>query len=391
MISVSQFRLTLAQRISRKWTALLLSTIRGDYEPWSFRIAPDRKSALENFEAFEAMERDWKTAVCLDPEIELAFRTVRWRGAGGGRQVPDRITFLTIESLFRFLSLGQFTESWERGARKIEEAARVLSSECAEVLARDAKFLDDPSEGALERLLGVVLFLREHPRADCFVRELPAEGVDSKWLEMNEGRVCRLLSVMLGEEISPETLYKRWGLKKPPFLVAVRHGQAFLPGLDPELPVALPLEALCTPPKALVILENLQTGLSIRSIPDDVPVVMGLGFGAARLAELDWISRVPVFYFGDLDRHGLRILADFRKFAPQAESVLMNLKTFEEHQAFAVKDPTWNNPETAPISLTDSESELYRRLQETLLRLEQERIPMRAVSEAFRKIFSASL
>lgn len=71
-----------------------------------------------------------------------------------------------------------------------------------------------------------------------------------------------------------------------------------------DLAVGLPIKALCElRPRAVCMVENLQTGLSL-SLPDDVLIIMGCGFDVTRLGAVPWFSKVPFAYMGDLDVHG---------------------------------------------------------------------------------------
>ena len=63
-----------------------------------------------------------------------------------------------------------------------------------------------------------------------------------------------------------------------------------------------------------------------------------------------------ILYFGDLDTHGLAILAECRRLFPQTESVLMDLPTFERWRAFAVTEPKGAEP--SPEHLTSEERAL---------------------------------
>ena len=90
----------------------------------------------------------------------------------------------------------------------------------------------------------------------------------------------------------------------------------------------LPAEVLnLRTPKAVVIVENIQTGLSI-AVPHDIPVLMGMGYGFEVLSQVSWLQDVAVYYFGDLDVHGLDILLAIRTKVPKVQSFEMNLETF---------------------------------------------------------------
>ncbi len=145
------------------------------------------------------------------------------------------------------------------------------------------------------------------------------------------------------------------------------------------------MSSLVNPPKRLIIIENLQTGLALTQIPSDTAIILGLGFGVKKLASLSWISSVPIIYFGDLDKHGLRILSMVRGVAPQIQSVLTNIETFKKFERFAIDDPTTTIFESEPQYLTPEEHQLYALLTGEGKRLEQERIPLAFIEGEIQK------
>ena len=128
----------------------------------------------------------------------------------------------------------------------------------------------------------------------------------------------------------------------------------------------------------VLIIENEQTALSLDFV--NVPIFFGLGYGVTMLASLPWLAEKRIFYFGDLDTHGLAILAECRRLFPQTESVLTDLATFERFRALAVLEP--KQAALPTDRLTTEERDLGVRLLAEGLRLEQERIPLETVREA---------
>lgn len=105
-----------------------------------------------------------------------------------------------------------------------------------------------------------------------------------------------------------------------------------------------------------------------------------MGYGVAALEEIPWLSDTRILYFGDLDTHGLAILAECRKRFPQTESLLMDQATFDRFRPLAVTEARQAGP--LPEALNESEAALYAELLRTQGRLEQERIPLEAVNAA---------
>ena len=117
-------------------------------------------------------------------------------------------------------------------------------------------------------------------------------------------------------------------------------------------------------------------------VADEALIVCGMGRSVVALARIAWMERAQIDYMGDLDQHGLVILAELRAKLPKTTSVLMDVPTFERYRALAVSDPT--QPLAMPAQgLTSKELDLFELVQRTGLRLEQERIPLSVIERAF--------
>jgi hypothetical protein len=119
---------------------------------------------------------------------------------------------------------------------------------------------------------------------------------------------------------------------------------------------------------------NLDVLLSLPEIPGGL-AIFGSGFAALAFKQCRWMRDRRVLYWGDIDTHGLRILAALRQYLPNAESILMDHETFERFPGFRSTSPP--DAPAAPNGLTASEQGLYERLAGMARgnRLEQERIP----------------
>lgn len=104
------------------------------------------------------------------------------------------------------------------------------------------------------------------------------------------------------------------------------------------------------------------------------------------MSKIRWLQRVPLYYFGDLDVHGLLILSNLRQLFPQTQSFLMSESTLIKWKHLSVKDPT-ERLTISPSQLTESEMHLFKILQKDHLRLEQERIPLSEINEVLQGIF----
>lgn len=389
MLSIPEVRALLTKRVEKKKTELVFAAaLDRPFERISINLKPDKSMAASDIRAFDQWTFDWKNLVSSFSSSDLCLeeKSVRWSSVGGLREVISHVHFDSLDGILGFLDDEQQRQRFQRAIQRLNALRNTKTESFLFRLAKETVLIEASDSTELNQVITLTDYLTTH-QANCFIRELPVQGVDTKFLEKHKRLVCALLSIQTNQEIKSSDLFEKWSIKVPPFFVRVRHAQVFFPGIPSELPVALPLASLKKKPRALVILENIQTGLSVKRAPSDVPIVMGLGFQVCRLSELEWVRSVPIYYFGDLDMHGLIILSNLRAVAPQTQSFLMNKSTLENYGHFAVEDPNPPEAQTAPAGLTQEEADLFEEIIEKRTRLEQERIPLLAVEAAIEKFF----
>lgn len=408
---------------------------------------PTQKKAAADPLAIRRAADAWRAFGRL-PGVELQEDARRWAGMGGDVLLPGTILWRTPEDFFRTLAakpsaaktadLPASPERWAAGVarlgalidalglppREALTAARVLVREGAAFPpsgSTGASIASGMTEGDFAKLLLVLDWCRAHRPAGIYLRSIPLEGIDTKWIERHAAIVSSLDDLTRPQtypanpdepaEAAGEALpdadapkrsaFERWQrragfrvLELPP-LVLCRNTQAWLPagvadadGADAlarraiQLPLAI-LQAAEPASPVVLIVENVQTGLAV-DVPDDVPVFMGLGnAAAATVRALPWMGRKAVVYAGDLDVHGLEILARLRAAHGNVRSVLAGVEDFKRFEALAVDGATVAALGDYPR--TDEEAALARMLfarREKLSRIEQERIPLAEVTAA---------
>lgn len=240
--------------------------------------------------------------------------------------------------------------------------------------------LADYSSEDFERLVMILAWLEANPTSGLYLRQLPVEGLDTKWLEKRTGLVADLLR-SLREVIDDDCdVHRLFGLRKPAHRVRIRMLcptlRQCVGGLsDLEAPVA-ELAALPIAPKAVVIVENLETGLALPDLPGAV-AIMRLGNAVSALGMLSWLPEQDVVYWGDIDTHGFAILDRARKVVPQLRSVLMDEETLLSHRPYWGQEPS-QCPDISLDALTAGERSVYNNLRANrwgpCVRLEQERL-----------------
>lgn len=253
--------------------------------------------------------------------------------------------------------------------------------------------------GEWEGILAVLRWLLEHPRPGVFVREVPVVE-DTKFIERNRGILRELLDMLLppaAVDASGRNFEERFGLLRSAPLVRVRFldqgigARRFSGVADLSVPAGS-LDRLNFPElRTLIVVENkasfsnLDVFLTLPRMTG-AAAVFGSGFAAASLAACAWMAERRILYWGDIDTHGLRILARFRAAFGGTRSVLMDEPTFDRYPAFRADAP--QDLGGPPDGLTEAEAALFSRLASLPARnrLEQERIP---VAWASRRIADA--
>lgn len=323
---------------------------------------PTERAALVDLDGASWWANEWLRAEAEWP-IEVAWDLRRWSRIGS-QLVPVRVTIRGAAAVARVA--GREREWRELTARM--EALRELTGPgpaAVAALRSNARTISALEESDLERLIGVLTWLREHPGSGRVVRELPIRGIDTKWIERRRGLVTALHGVITGAV--------GLGLRENAQLIRMR-------ALDPRLApggladVTAPVDdlaALPRRPQRVFVFENLATVLAMPPVPGAV-VLDGGGHRVDLVARLPWARRVT--YWGDLDTHGFAILHRLRASGVDAASVLMDAETLLAHRDLWVNEP---EPTLAVLDQLNGPEEATLRLLGTHgnVRLEQERVP----------------
>lgn len=207
---------------------------------------------------------------------------------------------------------------------------------------------------------------------------LTTMGIDSKFYDSHQTIIDNLIS-FYQERSNISVEFKRTSplIRYRPLSNGIMQAK--------EMGVELPYELLDTARpveifkqfspnlKAVIIVENLNTYLSLPSIPDML-AIFGSGYQVAILKDVEWLKHTPIYYWGDLDCAGFQILNKVRQLFPHTKSIFMDNETFENHKQHCVYYESKNYGELT--ELTESEQQLYQVLktktEKGFIRLEQE-------------------
>jgi len=241
-----------------------------------------------------------------------------------------------------------------------------------------AEWMAGLEQGDYRRLVAVIEWLSEHRNSGLFMRQLPIEGLDTKWLERHAGPIARLLAERIGLPGGPlaavaglrtEPVRRRLRLLDP-VLRTWAHGMS-----DIELPLD-EIRTLDIPARVALVVENNITALSCTDLSGAV-LIMGGGLAVTELGAVPWLAGIPIVYWGDIDTWGFSILASLRRYHSQTVSCLMDEATLWSHLHLRSHEP--NPARTVGEGLLAVEHALFAKLVEGRewgagLRIEQERL-----------------
>jgi hypothetical protein len=341
--------------------------------PMDLNLAiPAEQDAQQQLEGVQSWIRSWCS---WKGPGDLVWIERRWR-ALGTQSVPERLVFRSADELADFVELG---DRWAR----MRSYCRVLLEQWPQLhgdLLQFVNALSNLDSVDFSRLVNMLRWISNHPDSGLYLRQLPIAGMDTKWVEQRSGLISSLLAAIQGKDRASGDLYELCGLQALPQCIRIRL-------LDPALrsmigglgDISAPIDQIASwniSPPAVLIVENVQSGLAFRDIPGTV-VLMGLGYSVNALERLPWLNRASCVYWGDLDTHGFAILNRARTYIPDLKSVLMDQQTLMAHRELWGVEKDQSPAEQLSL-LTKPEADLYRALKENRwgshIRLEQERL-----------------
>jgi hypothetical protein len=373
MKSLADVRTFLHKRFEGQKTGWLV-----DQGPWPLTVnlePPTDKEVLADMNRALTWLQAWRG---YEGAGELQWETRAWSKMGT-HSVPVRLSYATAAAVATEIGL---TREWSRVRDRYRTLCQLWPVLCGHgVVSRNYRTWGDLDEPDFAKLLHLLQWVSANPKSDCYLRELPVEGLHTKWLENRKGLV-RDLAIAIG--LFPadcEDLEMGLGLKRKPRRVRLRivcpELRSLCLGLeDLELPVEH-AERLPIQPSTLLIVENQETGLAVPELPGTV-VLMGLGYAVSVVEHLPWLhSAKRVVYWGDIDTHGFAILAAARAIRRDIASVLMDMQAWTVHAQHAAHEK--RGAGRFDLALMDESDRVMLEHLQTLVqspvnRLEQERL-----------------
>ena len=366
------------------YTDFLRAWVAGDGASFFPRLVPTERNlgddVADAIRCVRALREGSKEATGYGYSVE--WREVNSR-TFGRNQFPQRIRFDTRDDLLRLVGkqrdFAKFSHAVDRLRQEFPSLTQWITSNVQTLVA---------CADQLDGLLAVLRYFLEHPRPDCFARELPLP-VDTKFIERNQRLLQRWFDLVLAPHsirADEDHFERRYGLRYVEPQVFVR----FL-DIEVQRETGFPCEAISLPIHTLgaltvtriraVIVENQVNLLTMPALARTI-AFGGMGNGVTLLEHVPWLTGIPITYWGDLDVEGFEILSRLRARFPHVQSVMMDESSLHRWRHIAVRG-TGRNRETPP-NLTTSEKAVFRACAESNLRIEQERIPQPHILEIFR-------
>lgn len=359
----------LLEKTQKSFFKIVSSELRGEVKfPWV--IPSNKKISGSNFS-------DWKNDLVplyhQSKQVTGFGYSVNWKEKtinGSKQSIPTNIFFESIGDYVHFVNK-------RTDYKKINEAFLTLSDEIPS-LSSWAK--NNPKQLLLyyivwKDLIKVCKYLlNQPPPHNFYVRELPL-GVHSKFIEDHSRILIELLDIILPKDwINNEKDFAlRYGFKKPSVHTHIRIlDEALKPTLGYG-ECSIPLDDaswLQWTPKKVFIIENQVCYLTFPKVEGGV-AIFGEGFKSKLSKHISWLAQTELFCWFDLDAAGFEMLNMIRQHYPEAKSFLMDSKSFETFQEFAVE----NKVKKKKLEyLEQEEADLYDFLTQNNKRLEQEKI-----------------
>ncbi len=305
----------------------------------------------------------------------------------GLQNIPASIRFDTEEDFLYFIGKQREAEQFKHSVKSLLHHFPALKSW---VLNTPLKMIEYAEQWP--DIIKVLLYYQDNPRPQVYLRELPL-AISTKFIETNTGIFEALFKHLFSEAMDSEAkdFIGQWGFQSKPgpfFRIRVLD-----PDLRPELcgfeELSLSLQQLETtqlPGQRLLIVENEMTYLSLPPLPATL-AIWGHGNQAQSLRHLSWLGHYQVYYWGDLDTQGLRILAGLRQSHPKIQSFLMDWETLTAYEDW-VQSGAKDTQAPPTEHLTGPENRVFNHLQNHTLRLEQEHISHQDVLKQLTQVFN---
>lgn len=371
-----------SDKVKRWWDeGELLSEIASNVSTFPRTINFKKPSSNELSHNYDEV-RQWISAINSIKSGEILLQEVNHRIVGRNK-IPVAIRFSSHHDAIALIGRKNESKKFEKLVEKIKGRKPVILPWIIKH-PHDALAL----ESDWDKLIDILTWFETHPDRRIYLRQVDVPNVHTKMLEEHKTTLLELLSYLFSESDRPnkssanKDFESRYGFLSKPLRIRFRI-------VDPDRSIvttnqhiqditldAATFESIDPQIKYVYIIENEINFLAFPALKDAL-VIFGSGYGFENLSRATWLLKHKIFYWGDIDTHGLNILNSARKFLPHLRSIMMDDATLVSHRDHWVEE---QKPFRAVHldRLTETEHVLYDKLRTDYfgpnIRLEQEKL-----------------
>ncbi|MBN7438511.1 hypothetical protein IUS38_23275 [Mycobacteroides abscessus subsp. abscessus] len=292
-----------------------------------------------------------------------------------GQKIPTHLEIATVDEAVA-IAAGAWPERLARGRRRHAQLTVYFQQAREEKLAGIVRAIDELDDLDVDVLIRTAQWFATHDGTGLTPRQVPIEGVHSKWLNTH-----RHLVATLADKLDLGLTGIRPVRVNFTYLDPDHHGRRY----DSYAMADLGTEPLYQP-TIIVICENRDTAQLFPHIPGGIAVEGDGTKAGGLLPTIDWIRRCPtLIYWGDIDSAGYEIVNTLRASDLAVTTILMDQDTYDRYERFGTSTDHHGKPlpcrprKTLP-TLHPHERTVYDNLTDPAWtrhrRIEQERIPL---------------
>jgi hypothetical protein len=385
-------------KLLKKWENGFFFSSSPDMYP--YRVFLGSISSAQILAHFEEVQK-WIEKYVIDSSknnntLEKSIYTIEWKDIHtrllGKNRIPNALLFDCAENVARFV--GKFTE-YQTFLTLREKLTQVDTRLSAWANTKPFDVLKYGQE--IDKLIRLWQWMIKNPSPSMYLRQIDLPEIDTKFTEAHKKVLSDWLDITLPEETINQKFSgvkffeQRYGYKTKPELIRMRFLDPALYwngcsdiSIDSESFCNLELEKLSAKPENIFVIENDITALAFPPVSQGL-VIFGRGYNFSQWNNAEWLKTQNIWYWGDLDTHGFRILDQFRCIFPQTKSFLMDTTTLLANKSSWVYEDEPCHNDLSHLTVEENavyDALRYNHLQENL-RLEQEFITFSAIKMFF--------
>jgi hypothetical protein len=381
--TTDQALVDLERKVANTWAATLAGTSTGVGGGWPLRLPLGKPSKADLDTRFPAV-REWAAAWRAYADQQQLHMDWEPRLAAGTRQpMPTHLTVPDLDVAARLLHGGWLHRLATARTRHAVLVDRFPHAATPDLLRKVTALTSTD----FDLLCAAADWFTTHDATGLTPRQVPVPGLHGKWLNAHHG----LIQALAGRD--------SLGLTKRPTRIHFTYLDPHHRAAGRRLHDSHTLGDTSQPvyqPRLVVITENKDTAILFPEIAGGI-AVEGNGYAApALLPGIDWIRTARhVYYWGDIDHDGYKIVNRLRANGLPVGTVLMDPEAYDTYARFGAATDDKGKPLPCPVRepldhLTDAEHDVYARITDPTWagprRIEQERIPLDVAADQVRAL-----